>query len=252
MRIRPEMIGALIPFVAFLGLWEAVSRANRNVEFLAGRPTRIATLLIHDLVNSNLFYDLGLTISCAIIGLSIGAGFGFLVGVIVGTSRALDHAVSPFVNLLTVIPLFAAGPLIVLVAGQGVGSKIVLSSLTVSFFAVGLTYQHAKLTPNHLMEVVLIHAGKRTAVIRHVQAPYAALRLATNARLLFGVAVTGVIIGEFLGASMGVGRYIIVAEGLFDVNRIWVGIILLTLSSIAIGLGFTRLEMFARRHLGRE
>jgi NitT/TauT family transport system permease protein len=156
------------------------------------------------------------------------------------------------INSLAVIPLFAAGPLIVFATGQGLASKIFLSTLSVSFFAIALSYQHARLVPSTLMESVRIQAGRHREPIFFVQLPYAALRLCTNLRLLFGVAVTGTVIGEFLGASMGIGRFIVVAEGLFDVNRIWAGIFVLSSASIIIGLGLARLEDMARKRLGKE
>lgn len=249
-RIFPFI--ALVPFVLFLLVWEYVADSNDKVAFLAGQPSVIAARLIADLRGNALFDDLAVTIGCAIAGLTGGTLIGFSVGVGVGTNRFLDQSLSPFLNLLTVIPLFAAGPLIILIAGQGVESKILLSALSVSFFAVGLTYQHVKLTPNCLIETIRVLGRSEEKVIRLVYLPYAALRLTTNLRLLFGVAVTGVVIGEFLGAKNGIGRYIIVAEGLFDVDRIWAGILLLSGTAMLVGLLFAQVENFARRHLGKE
>ena len=245
-------LAAIVPFCLFIALWEAIATSRGDVAFLVGRPSSIILHLARDVTHGELFADLVVTLSCAIAGLLIGVVVGFLIGLAVASRPFADKSLSPFINLLTVVPLFATGPLIVLIAGQGLASKVLLSSLSVSFFAVGLTYQHVKLTPAPLLEAIKIMSQSDTSVLQLVQAPYAALRLTTNARLLFGVAVTGVLIGEFLGSRAGVGRYIIVAEGLFDVNRIWAGIVLLSVAAILFGLVFAGLERFARSHLGKE
>jgi NitT/TauT family transport system permease protein len=242
----------LLPLAALLGLWEFAASSSNQTAFLIGRPSLIGPILVEEIMSKGLLFDLSVTLGCALLGLIFGTFGGFGVGLAVATNSLADRAFSPVVNLLAVIPLFAAGPLLVLVAGQGLASKIFLSALSVSFFAIALTYQHAKLTPAAMIEGVQIQARSVGAAIRFVQAPYAALRLTTNLRILFGVAVTGAIVGEFLGASMGIGRFIVVAEGLFDVNRIWAGIALLSLASIIVGIGLARLEKFARRRLGKE
>lgn len=239
----------LFPLAALTSVWEFFSARSQFLAFLIGRPSAIASNLINDVGQTSVLADLGVTLATAICGLIIGSACGYALGLLVATRRNVDLAFAPIINMLSVIPLFAVGPLIVFVAGQGVGSKILLSFATVSFLAISLTYQHAKLAPPGLKESVFIQSGRKSAVLWYVEAPYAALRLATNLRSLFGMAVAGALIGEFLGSSHGIGRYIVVAEGLFDVNRIWVGVLLLSASAIIIGFGLAKLESLARVRL---
>lgn len=242
----------IFPLAGFLIIWELLAAVSKKTAFLVGQPTRIVLILAEEVIHHGLVIELAVTLSCALVGLTLGAGLGFMSGIVVATNRPVDRALSPIINLLAVIPLFAAGPLLVFLAGQGFSSKILLSTLSVSFFAIALTYQHAKLTPTSMIETVTIQSGRELAAIRYVLVPYSALRLITNLRVLFGVAVTGVVVGEFLGASMGIGRFIMVSEGLFDVNRIWAGIALLSAAAICIGIALARLEEFARKRLGKE
>lgn len=241
-----------MPFAMLLMAWEVWASSSSQTAFLLGQPTAIFSILLDEVRDGGLLADLAVTLICAIIGMVFGLLIGFATGVIVATSHHADRAFSPIVNLLSVIPLFAIGPLLVFAAGQGFAPKVLLSALSVGFYTVALTYQNVKLTPTAYVEAVRIQSGSDLAVTRYAQIPYSALRLVTNLRVLFGAAVTGTIVGEFLGASAGIGRFIVVAEGLFDVNRIWVGIVLLSLASVGVALCLMPLEKFARLRLGKE
>jgi NitT/TauT family transport system permease protein len=249
MKVVARLALMLSPMAVLAIMWEFLAARSHFLAFLIGRPSIIFSNLIDDVGQTSVLTDLGVTLATALCGLVLGCVCGYALGLLVATRRNADLAFAPIINMLSVIPLFAVGPLIVFIAGQGVGSKILLSFATVSFLAIALTYQHAKLAPSGLKESVFIQSGRMSAVLRYVEAPYAALRLVTNLRSLFGMAVAGALIGEFLGSSHGIGRYIVVAEGLFDVNRIWVGVFLLSVSAIIIGLGLAKLESLARARL---
>ena len=239
----------ILPLAALAAVWEWATSGSTFLAFLIGRPSAIAANLIQDVGSTGLLRDLAITLLTSSIGLILGCLAGYATGLLVATRPSADLAFAPIINMLSVIPLFAIGPLLVFVAGQGMASKVLLSFLTVMFLSIALTYQHTKLAPVGLKESIFIQSGKKSAVLRYVEAPYAALRLLTNLRSLFGMAVAGSLIGEFLGGSHGIGRYIVIAEGLYDVNRIWVGVVLLSISAIVAGLLLGKLENFARARL---
>jgi NitT/TauT family transport system permease protein len=230
-------------------LWEWLVPARSTLEFLVGRPSSIVSAAQDDFINERLIGRLMYTLVNALCGLLIGLALGYLCGMSVALSKSYERIISPVFNTLSVIPLFAVGPLTIFMFGNGAVSKVFLSAIAVAFLAIALTYQYVRSTPAHLREAVLIQSGSRRAVIRHVDAPFAFLKLLTNLRSLFGMAVGGAIIGEFLGATNGIGQYIVIAEGLFDVNRIWVGVFGLSVTTILIGSGFALVERAAHDRL---
>lgn len=239
----------VLAFASLLGIWEIISRQDRFVGFLLGQPTFILRDLVSDTLDAGLVGHVAYTLTAAILGLLIGACVGALAGFGVAYNKSGDIALSPILNVLSVVPLFAIGPMTIFWFGQGIASKIFLAALASALLAAALTYQHMRSTPVAMKELVSVMARRRSAVFWRVEAPYASLSLLTNSRALFGVAVSGAVIGEFIGSNRGVGHYILVAEGLFDVNRIWAGVIALSIGAVALAWIGVRLENFARARL---
>lgn len=238
-----------ICMAALLTLWEVVVRSDPFLGFLLGQPTFILRILVSDALYAGLFGHVAYTLAAAVLGLILGAAGGAIAGFAVGYNKAGDVTLSPILNVMSVIPLFAIGPMTIFWFGQGLASKVFLAALASALLAAALTYQHARSAPSGMKELVTIMARRRSAVFWRVEAPYASLSLLTNTRALFGVSVSGAVIGEFIGSNRGVGHYILVAEGLYDVNRIWVGILALSLGAVGLAWVGIRLENFARTRL---
>lgn len=246
---RAVVLGIVLAFAALIGIWELVVRQDPFLGFLLGQPSFIARVLVQDVVEAALVQHVAYTLLAAVLGLLIGAAAGAVAGFAVVYNKAGDVALSPILNVLSVVPLFAIGPMTIFWFGQGIASKIFLAALACALLSVALVYQHVRSAPPAMKALVAVMARRRSAVFWRVEAPYAALSLLTNTRALFGVAVSGAVIGEFIGANQGVGHYIVIAEGLYDVNRIWAGVIALSLGALSISWLGVRLENFARVRL---
>lgn len=233
--------------LTLIAVWELAARADRMIAFSLGQPSQILRLLVTGATTGDLVYDVAITLSAALIGLVIGALAGFCIGALAGTNEAVDRALAPVLNVLSVIPLFAIGPVLIFSMGLGLGSKIFLSALASGFLAIALTYQHIRQTPASMMDLVSVTDPR--AVLREVQLPYAALKLMTNLRALLGAAIAGALVGEFIGSNAGVGHAILVAEGLFNVNGIWVGILALSIGAVVLGIAASWAERYAIRRL---
>jgi len=246
---RVIILGIGMAFAALLGGWELAVRHDSFLGFLLGQPSFIASALVEDIVHAGLIGHVAFTLLAAALGLVFGAILGALAGFAVAYNKTGDIALSPILNVLSVIPLFAVGPMTIFWFGQGIASKIFLAALASGLLAAALVYQHVRSTPLAMRELVTVMARNRSEVFRRVELPYASLSLMTNTRALFGVAVSGAVIGEFIGADRGVGHYIIVAEGLYDVNRIWAGVFALSMGAVMLAWVGVQLEKFARSRL---
>lgn len=246
---RLIILGIAIAFAALLGIWELLVSQDPFLGFLLGQPSFIGRVLIHDLLEAGLLGHVAYTLFAAVLGLLVGGTVGALTGFGVAYNKTGDVALSPILNVLSVVPLFAIGPMTIFWFGQGIASKVFLAALACALLSAALVYQHVRSTPSAMKELVGVMARRRSAVFWRVEVPYASLSLLTNTRALFGVAVSGAVIGEFIGANRGVGHYIVVAEGLYDVNRIWAGVLALSLGAVTLAWVGVKLESFARSRL---
>lgn len=246
---RLVIAGIGLAFATLLGVWEFVVSREPFLGFLLGQPSFIGRVLAHDILEAGLLGHVAYTLSAAVLGLLAGGLAGTLAGFGVAYNKTGDVALSPILNVLSVVPLFAIGPMTIFWFGQGIASKVFLAGLACALLSAALIYQHVRSTPPAMKELVWVMGSKRSAVFWHVEVPYASLSLLTNTRALFGVAVSGAVIGEFIGANRGVGHYIVVAEGLYDVNRIWAGVVALSFGALALAWVGVKLESFARSRL---
>jgi len=79
-------------------------------------------------------------------------------------------------------------------------------------------------------------------LIRHVYLPSATSWVFSSLHTSVGLAFVGAVVGEYLGSAQGVGYLILQAEGTFDINTVFAGILLLTLCALVLDTLVTRIE----------
>src|SRR5215831_21138890 len=128
--IVATQIGILI---AILGLWQ-FAVTDSSVPYFS-RPSIVAAKLYELLSQSNIYRHISVTLSEIVIGYALGAGFGLLLGFILGRSQFLSSALQPYIIGLYSIPKIALAPVFVVWLGLGIASKVAVVFLA-SFFLV--------------------------------------------------------------------------------------------------------------------
>lgn len=121
-------------------------------------------------------------------------------------------------------------------------SKVALGVTLVFFVAFFNTYQGVReVNPLVLANARLLGAS-RWALLRHVYLPSAAGWIFSSLRTSVGFAVIGAVVGEYLGASAGLGYLIAQAEGVFDTTGVFAGIMVLMAFVLLLDSGVGALE----------
>lgn len=183
------------------------------------------------------FYKhVGITLSETVLGYLIGTGLGVAAGVWLGLSPYVARILDPFIKAVNAIPRVVLAPIFVLWLGLGLWSKVALA-VTLVFF---VTFFNALQGVREVNPVVLsntrILGARRSELLRHVYFPAAATWILSSLRTSVGFAVVGAIIGEYLGASAGLGYLIARSEGNFDAVGVFGGIIILAVFVLIIDL----------------
>ena len=181
------------------------------------------------------FYrHVGITLSETALGYLIGTALGVAGGVWLGLSRRAARILDPFIKCFNAVPRVVLAPIFVLWLGLGLWSKVALA-VTLVFFT---TFFNAMQGVREVNPVVLANArilgANRTELLRHVYFPAAASWILSSLRTSVGFAVVGAIIGEYLGASAGLGYLIAQAEGNFNAVAVFAGIAILALFVLLI------------------
>ena len=128
--------------------------------------------------------------------------------------------------------------------GLGIWSKVALAVTLVFFIVFFNVYQGVReVSPTLLDNARML--GARRQLLRHVYLPSATSWVFSSLHTSVGLAFVGAVVGEYLGSASGVGYLILQAEGTFDVNTVFAGIVVLTAFALAldyiVGLGEKRL-----------
>jgi len=181
-----------------------------------------------------LWRDLSTTLSEAMVGLVLGIIGGAALGLGLAYSRGLSETVEPVLVSLNSLPRIAIAPILLPLFGLGIASKIALSFVTVFFVVFFNTYLGIRSVDPELVKAVQVMGGTREHLARFVVLPSVFSWIFAALRTSVSFALTGAVVGEFVGASSGLGYRLNIAAGLLDTKRVY--LILLILMVFAVTL----------------
>ncbi len=226
----------------FLAAWEIAARAKALDPFYVSSPARIARHVIVWLDEGILFKHLWVTLSEAAVGLIAGMLLGLAFGFLFAASRKIDAVLQPFIGVLNALPRIAFAPLIILWFGLGFLSKVVIVVSLVFFVVFFNTYQGFKAVSPVLLKNARVLNASRYHIIRHIYLPATMTWIFASLRLSVGYAVIAAIIGEYIGASAGIGFLIDNSQAMFDSTGVMAGLTVLTLTVAVIDFIVRRIE----------
>jgi NitT/TauT family transport system permease protein len=115
--------------------------------------------------------------------------------------------------------------------------------VTLVFFIVFFSVYHGvrEVSPMLISNARMLGAGRRQ-LLRYVYIPSAAAWVFSSLHASVGMAFVGAVVGEYLGSAKGVGYLILQAEGVFDINTVFAGVIVLTACALMLDRIVTVLE----------
>lgn len=233
--------------LAAVALWEAGARTGVIDGFFWSRPGAIAATFVTFFASGDALTDIAFTFRATLVGFVIGTAAGSAFGLSFWWSRNYAAIVQPFVICFESIPKLALAPLVILVFGIGIASKIAM--------AVALTFVISTLTAwsgvNALDpdgERLFYSLGAtRGQVFRKLVVPACLPFIVSVLRVNIGLALTGTIVGEFISSEHGLGRTILYAGATYDIALVWVAVIVLSTLAVAMYAAVSALEGVLRR-----
>jgi NitT/TauT family transport system permease protein len=227
MHAQTERMIQLALAVVIFGGWQIGVSSGVIDPFFFPAPKDIALQMWAWVSDSGFYKHVGITLAETVLGYVIGTALGVAAGVWLGLSPTMARILDPFIKGFNAIPRVVLAPIFVLWLGLGLWSKVALA-VTLVFF---ITFFNAMQGVREVNPAVLANArilGARGGqLLSHVYFPAAASWILSSLRTSVGFAVVGAIIGEYLGASAGLGYLIAQAEGNFNSVGVFAGIIIL-------------------------
>jgi len=180
----------------------------------------------------SIWSNLSVTLQEAVYGFVLGAVLGVVLGILFGRARLLAEVLSPFIQALNAVPRIVLAALFIIWFGLGMESKIATALVLVFFPVFFNAFQGAREVDRNFVENARILGASRTQILWSIVVPSATSWILASLHTAFGFALIGAIVGEYAGASKGIGLLISTAQGTFDSAGIYAGMILSTVLAL--------------------
>ena len=225
----------LLVLVVVFGSWELLSTYVLD-PFYYSTPSAIAERLYGWFADGtskgSIWSNISVTLQEAVYGFLLGAVAGVVLGILFGRARLLAEVLSPFIQALNAVPRIVLAALFIIWFGLGMESKVATALVLVFFPVFFNAFQGAREVDRNLVDNARILGAGRRQVLWSIVVPSATSWILASLHTAFGFALIGAIVGEYAGASKGVGLLISTAQGTFDAAGIYAGMILSTVLAL--------------------
>ena len=248
-RKRRVLIGRILVGIFLFAGWEIFTRIGWMDPYYWSRPSSILSTAWVQLIHGTLLRDIVYTSGSTIIGFITGTLTGALLGLSFWWSKTYAGISEPFIIILNALPKLALGPVLVILFGIGFFSKAVLAFLMTVVTSAISAYGGVKSVDPALETLMVSLGAKRRQVFAKVVVPWSMPWIISSLRINIALALAGSIVGEFISSEQGVGRMIIYAGTILDINLVWVGVFVLSILSILMYWGVILLEKWLSKRL---
>lgn len=222
------LLGRVAAVVAIIALWEGLTYTGLLDPFFWSTPSAIAATWWKTVQAGTAFGDTWYTFRSTLIGFVLGTGLGAAIGLAFWWSRLGARIVEPLLIAFHAMPKLALAPIIVLVFGLDLPSKVAMAvALTIVVTAI-TAYSGVRSVDPDLEKLLFSLGASRWQVFTKVVVPWTMPWVISALRLNIGLALSGAIVGEFIGSREGLGRMIAYAGQTYDIALVWVGVFVLS------------------------
>jgi NitT/TauT family transport system permease protein len=232
-----------------LVLWQVLS-GPVIPQYAVGKPTQVWTALVALLGSSSGWTDIRTTSFEVAVGFGIGVVIGTVMGLVLGSFSLAGRVMEPLVAAVNGVPKIALAPLFVLFFGIGSWSKVYIAAAGVAFVVFYNLYLGLRLRDRELVEIIQVMGGRKHHVLAYVTLPTLAAPLFAALKTGGPLAILGVIGGEFIASSQGVGHELFTAATNLDAPTEFAGLIVLMAITLILNGLLTQLDRLALKHLG--
>ncbi|HEX7052904.1 MAG TPA: ABC transporter permease [Burkholderiales bacterium] len=202
--------------------------------FFFGEPLKVFGRIWSWFAGGDIYRHLWVTLVETMLAFLVGTVFGVAIGIWLALSPAASALLDPYIKAANAMPRVILAPIFSVWFGLGMASKVALGVTLVFFIVFFNVYQGVReISPVVLANARMLGASRRQ-LLRYVYLPSAMSWVFASLHNSVGLAFVGAVVGEYLGSSEGVGYLILQAEGVFDINTVFAGVLVLTAFALVL------------------
>jgi putative hydroxymethylpyrimidine transport system permease protein len=235
MKLFPAVAATLFA----LAVWQTIVSLTELPRFILPGPmlvaetwwTNRAVIAEHTLV----------TAQEVLIGLAIGTALGVVTALQLATSKTARLLVQPILVFTQALPVFALAPILTLWLGYGLWSKVAMAVLIIYFPVTSAFFDGLMRTPPGYLDLSKTMQASPSRVLWHIRVPAALPSLGAGVRLAAVYAPIGAVIGEWVGASKGLGYLMLLANGRAKTDLMFAAMLTLGVLSVLLYMSVSKL-----------
>lgn len=218
----------------FLVLWEVAARQKWIDSFFFSSPSQVIACFTGMVRDLTFFTNTGITLIETIVSFLLVFLISLLVSTLLWYSKRCSEILEPYLVILNSLPKSALAPLFIVWLGTGINTIIVAGISVAVFGSMISLYTGFRQVDEEKIKLIYTLNGSKKDAFTKVVLPGSVPVILSNMKVNIGLALVGVIIGEFLAARRGLGYLIIYGSQVFQLNLVITSILILCF--IAMGL----------------
>ena len=210
--------------------------------FYVSSPSKVFEVLVRWISDGTIWQHVGTTVGVLFLGYVIGATMGIASGLWLGLNPRAERILQPFIAALFGLPKMALLPLLIIVFGIGMVSKVVLVASVVVFLLLFATLSGVRDIDKDMVESLRLMGATEQELTRKVRMPAILPWIYTGLRTSIGYALTTTVVSEALQSNRGLGFLIEHSAVSFNAAGVFAAVIALLVLSTAIMLPLGALE----------
>ena len=231
-----------IIMILFLGFWEVGARTGFINAFVFSSPSRVLDTVVSMAKDGSLWYHTGITLAETFLSFFLILLLGIGIAVLLWWNTRLSGILEPYLVMLNSLPKSALAPVFIVWLGANM-KTIIVAAVSVAVFGTVLTLYHSfSETEEDKLKLIITLGGGKKDILKKVILPGNIPTVVSLMKVNLGLALVGVIIGEFLAAKAGLGYLIIYASQVFKLDIVISRIFLLCVISVLLYHAIAKME----------
>ncbi|AGK55298.1 ABC transporter permease [Bacillus sp. 1NLA3E] len=219
----------LIIFFVFFSGWELASRKLWIDPLIFSSPSKIYLLFIEKMADGSLLTNIGVTLTETVFGFILGTLLGTILASILWWSPQVSKILDPYLVILNAMPKVALGPILIVALGPGFTSIISMGAIISIIITAIVVYTSFKEVDPNYLKVLQTLGATRIQSFWEVILPASFPTIISTLKVNVGLSWVGVMVGEFLVSSKGLGYMVVYGFQVFNFT-----LVLLSLLIIAV------------------
>jgi NitT/TauT family transport system permease protein len=238
----------LLLFFIFFSLWEISSKLHWIDPLLFSSPSKIYRLFLDKIADGSLLSHTSITLFETVLGFILGTLLGTVLAAILWWSPMISKVADPYLVILNALPKVALGPILIVALGPGFGSIIAMGAIISVIITTIVIYTSFKEVDVNYIKVLQTFGASKAQCFKGAILPASFPTIISTLKVNVGLSWVGVIVGEFLVSSKGLGYMIIYGFQVFNFTLVLLSLLLIAMFATIMYQGIEMLEKKLIRH----